>query len=236
MGFSDFVSQAGCVLGGKCADAPPPTPTQVAKILSDIQADVQQTCVARQQVRQEVTCPIIANGCSNLRVTCGADAQQSFSCTGESFDALLQKAATTIVTAISDDKRTLAAVQKDVAAAAAEGTDLTSTTIKYVKDYLATSCTSDQSANQLLRSALLCNTSDNVTVTFLSSVDQSTACMLVKANEVAQAALGPTQAASSSSGVAYILFGIGILLLLLLAVAVFFAARGHGSQPAQGAR
>jgi hypothetical protein len=230
MGFSDFVGAAGCVLGGKCDEAPPPTPTQVAKILSDIQVDIEQSCVSRQQTRQEVTCPIIANGCSNLRITCGAEAQQSFSCTGASFDALLEKAAKTIVTAVGDNKRTLAAVKKDMAGAAADGTYLDSTTIQYVKEYLATSCTSQQSANQMLRSALLCNTSDNVTATFLSSVDQSTACMLVKANEVARDALGPTQAAVSSSGVAYVLFGIGILLLLLLACAVFFAARGHGAR------
>lgn len=222
MGFSDFIDNAKCALGGRCK-ADDYVAQQVASVLSNVSTRIQDSCKATQTSQQTITCPLISSNCRNVTYVCGAAARQTFDCTRSNTIDLYQTAAQTIVDAVQDDRRVLQSVGAQIKSASENNADLNLQTVSAVATYLQNTCSSSQAAKQISVDSLLCDTSSNVTANFLSNVDQSTACVLVTANQITRAATAPV----NRTKLALALFGGGVVVLLLLALGVFFAARGR---------
>jgi hypothetical protein len=222
MGFSDFVDNVRCAIGAKCK-AQEYTAKQVANVLTDISETIQNDCFTTQTLRQSLTCPVIANSCSNMSVVCGATATQSFDCTLSSAVDLYAQAAAKIVDAVGDEQRVLRSIGKDIRDASVKNIDLNEQVTTLVSDHLKQVCSSSQSANQFSQNRLMCDTSSHITASFLANIDMTSGCVLVEANRITRDATQPVNRTVLALG----LFGGGIVVLLLLALGVFFAARGR---------
>jgi hypothetical protein len=133
----------------------------------DILRSVQDECSVFQTAKQTSVCDIIAQACSNVNVKCGNEASQTYICRGNQMGDAVATALMIKAAADGVDLRPALNLPPD-----APDVDIKSATVLNVTN----KCDSVQKAEELIRLNFDCKKSNDVIISAVNKLDQTTTC------------------------------------------------------------